>query len=124
MSVLEHVADLLGDDAIEPVLGVVDLLVEVVEHLLRQLHLLHEVAEVLRPLGETRGARLDRALEDTLEDLGDVTLEEALPVLVAAFDVRLVRAFGVLPERQVFVLAHEPFMPAARSCSGPRLWSL
>ena len=83
LRLLEDVAHLLGDDAVEAVLGLVDLLVEVVEHLLRQLHLRHEVPEVLGSLGEAVRAGLDRALDHPLQNLRHRALEEALLLLLA-----------------------------------------
>jgi hypothetical protein len=73
--VLEKIADLVGDDAEEAVLGLVDLLQDIARDLLRELELADEVLQrlggVLRPV--------DADLDRPLQELGDDPLETLPP---------------------------------------------
>lgn len=87
---LQKIADLFGDHAVEAILGLVDLREQKGQHFLRELHLAHELADVLRAFADLLVAGFDQALDQ----LGQEPLE-ATPLLLLGAVVAVGRGISL-----------------------------
>ena len=91
VGVLEEISHLLGDDAEETVLGLVDLLQEVVRHVLGELPVAHHLLQAVWGLARLLGTELHGPPDD-LRDHALQPTPEALAAFVAAAAGRCARA--------------------------------